>query len=67
MKLNENNMTTTLTRLGGWLLIGIGVDLFFSPISIIISCFPLLGGFLSAVTSFILGIVVNITHNIYLK
>lgn len=41
--------------------------MFFSPISIIVSYFPLLGGFLSAVTSFIFGIVVNISNNIYLK
>ena len=60
-------MQTTLTRLGGWLLIGYGVYLFFSPISIIISYFPLLGEFLAAVTSFIFAIVVNIMHNIYFK
>ena len=67
MKLNENNLLTTLTRLGGWFLIGFGLCLFFSPISIIISYFPLLGGFLSEVTSFIFGVVVDISHYIDFK
>jgi len=62
--LSENSIITTLTRLLGCCLVSVGVDLFFSPITIIISYLPLFGNFLAALTGFVFFIISSIIGSI---
>jgi hypothetical protein len=58
-KLDFNARLTTGIRLGGWLLMAVGLIIAFSPIAYIISLFPLLGNFLGSLTSFFFTLLVR--------
>ncbi|CAD8166093.1 unnamed protein product [Paramecium octaurelia] len=56
-KAEENACITWAQRIGGYILMGIGFCLIFSPISWLVSWFPLVGNFLASITGFIFFLV----------
>ncbi|CAD8167720.1 unnamed protein product [Paramecium pentaurelia] len=56
-KAEENACITLAQRIGGYVLMGIGFCLIFSPISWLVSLIPLLGNFLASITGFVFFLV----------
>ncbi|CAK86020.1 unnamed protein product (macronuclear) [Paramecium tetraurelia] len=60
-KADENQCTTTLQRLGGYTIMGVGFWFIFSPITFIVSVLPFIGNFLAQITvSFTISIPFSI-------